>query len=80
MIEGKKYEEKVDIKEKIEEKLLKEYDENLGDSVDDMFNFSVDATKLTEKPMKPHIIPETGLNSGSVADSKKKKIPMKKKE
>lgn len=77
--EGKKYEEKVDIKEKIEDKLLKEYDENLGESVDDMFNFSVDATKLTEKPMKPHIIPETGLNSG-VSDSKKKKIPMKKKE
>jgi len=47
--------------------------------VDDMFNFSVDATKLTEKPMKPHIIPETGLNSG-ISDSKKKKIPMKKKE
>jgi hypothetical protein len=43
--------------------------------VDDMFNFSVDATKLTEKPMKPHIIPEMGLS-----DSKKKKIPMKKKE
>jgi DNA-directed RNA polymerase beta' subunit len=78
--EGKKYEEKVDILVKIEEKLLKEYDENLGDSVDNMFNFSVDATKLTEKPMKPHIIPEIGLNNGSVADSKKKKIPMKKKE
>jgi DNA-directed RNA polymerase beta' subunit len=77
--EGKKYEEKVDIVDKIEDKLLKEYDENLGESVDDMFNFSVDATKLTEKPMKPHIIPETGLNSG-VSDSKKKKIPMKKKE
>jgi DNA-directed RNA polymerase beta' subunit len=77
--EGKKYEEKVDIVDKIEDKLLKEYDENLGDSVDNMFNFSVDATKLTEKPMKPHIIPETGLNN-SVADSKKKKIPMKKKE
>ena len=78
--EGKKYEEKVDIKEKIEDKLLKEYDENLGDSVDNMFNFSVDATKLTEKPMKPHIIPDIGLNNGPVADSKKKKIPMKKKE
>lgn len=78
--EGKKYEEKVDIKEKIEDKLLKEYDENLGDSVDNMFNFSVDATKLTEKPMKPHIIPEIGLNNGPVADSKKKKIAMKKKE
>lgn len=78
--EGKKYEEKVDIKEKIEDKLLKEYDENLGDSVDNMFNFSVDATKLTEKSMKPHIIPEIGLNNGPVADSKKKKIPMKKKE
>lgn len=77
--EGKKYEEKVDIVDKIEDKLLKEYDENLGESVDDMFNFSVDATKLTEKPMKPHIIPETGLNSG-ISDSKKKKIPMKKKE
>lgn len=77
--EGKKYDEKVDILVKIEEKLLKEYDENLGDSVDDMFNFSVDATKLTEKPMKPHIIPEMGLNNGPVADSKKKKIPMKKK-
>jgi DNA-directed RNA polymerase beta' subunit len=75
--EGKKYEEKVDIKEKIEDKLLKEYDENLGDSVDNMFNFSVDATKLTEKSMKPHIIPEIGLNNG--VDSKKKKIPMKKK-
>jgi DNA-directed RNA polymerase beta' subunit len=78
--EGKKYEEKVDIVDKIEDKLLKEYDENLGESVDDMFNFSVDATKLTEKPMKPHIIPETGLNNAVVADSKKKKIPMKKKE
>jgi len=78
--EGKKYEEKVDILVKIEEKLLKEYDENLGDSVDNMFNFSVDATKLTEKPMKPHIIPEIGLNNGPVTDSKKKKIPMKKKE
>ena len=75
--EGKKYEEKVDIVDKIEDKLLKEYDENLGESVDDMFNFSVDATKLTEKPMKPHIIPDTGLNNG--VDSKKKKIPMKKK-
>lgn len=75
--EGKKYEEKMDIKEKIEEKLLKEYDENMGDSVDNMFNFSVDATKITEKPMKPHIIPETGLNNGP-ADSKKKKIAMKK--
>jgi DNA-directed RNA polymerase beta' subunit len=75
--EGKKYEEKVDIVDKIEAKLLKEYDENLGESVDNMFNFSVDATKLTEKPMKPHIIPETGLNNG--VDSKKKKIPMKKK-
>ena len=75
--EGKKYEERVDIVDKIEDKLLKEYDENLGESVDDMFNFSVDATKLTEKPMKPHIIPETGLNNG--VDSKKKKIPMKKK-
>jgi DNA-directed RNA polymerase beta' subunit len=79
-MEGKKYEEKVDIKEKIEEKLLKEYDENLGESVDDMFNFSVDATKLTEKPMKPHIIPDTGLNNAVGIDSKKKKIPMKKKE
>jgi DNA-directed RNA polymerase beta' subunit len=79
-IEGKKYEEKVDILDKIEEKLLKEYDENMGDSVDDMFNFSVDATKLTEKPMKPHIIPETGLSNTVVADSKKKKIPMKKKD
>ena len=78
--EGKKYEEKVDILDKIEEKLLKEYDENMGDSVDDMFNFSVDATKLTEKPMKPHIIPETGLSNAVVADSKKKKIPMKKKD
>ena len=78
-IEGKKYEEKVDIKENIEEKLLKEYDENLGDSVDNMFNFSVDATKLNEKPMKPHIIPEIGLNNGP-ADSKKKKISMKKKD
>ena len=78
--EGKKYEEKVDILDKIEEKLLKEYDENLGDTVDNMFNFSVDATKLTEKPMKPHIIPETGLNNVPVADSKKKKIQMKKKE
>ena len=77
--DGKKYEEKVDILDKIEEKLLKEYDENLGDSVDNMFNFSVDATKLTEKPMKPHIIPETGLNNGP-ADSKKKKIAMKKKD
>ena len=57
---------------------MKEYDENLGESIDDMFNFSVDATKLTEKLMKPHIIPEIGLNNG--ADSKKKKIPMKKKE
>ena len=76
--EGKKYEEKVDILVKIEDKLLKEYDENLGESIDDMFNFSVDATKLTEKLMKPHIIPEIGLNNG--ADSKKKKIPMKKKE
>ena len=75
--DGKKYEEKVDIKDKIEEKLLKEYDENLGDSVDNMFNFSVDATKITEKPMKPHIIPETGLNNGP-GDSKKKKIAMKK--
>ena len=56
---------------------MKEYDENLGDSVDNMFNFSVDATKITEKPMKPHIIPETGLNNGP-GDSKKKKIAMKK--
>jgi hypothetical protein len=52
----------------------------LGESIDDMFNFSVDATKLTEKLMKSHIIPEIGLNNGAVADSKKKKIPMKKKE
>jgi DNA-directed RNA polymerase beta' subunit len=78
--EGKKYVEKVDILDKIEEKLLKEYDENMGESVDDMFNFSVDATKLTEKPMKPHIIPETGLSNEVVSDSKKKKIPMKKKD
>jgi hypothetical protein len=30
--------------------------------------------------MKPHIIPETGLSNEVVSDSKKKKIPMKKKD
>ena len=65
------------IKEKIEEKLNKDYDDNLGDIVDSIFDFTVNTTEIPEKPMMPHILPETGLGESSTKG--KKKIVIKKK-
>ena len=65
------------IKEKIEEKLNKDYDDNLGDTIDSIFDFTVNTMEIPEKPMMPHILPETVLGESSTKG--KKKIIIKKK-
>jgi DNA-directed RNA polymerase beta' subunit len=65
------------IKEKIEEKLNKDYDDNLGDTIDSIFDFTVNTMEIPEKPMMPHILPETVLGVSSTKG--KKKIVIKKK-
>jgi len=66
--------------ESIEDKLTKEYEENLGEIMDAQFDFSFDATKNPEKQLTPHIFPDTGIEVKDEEPKKKKKVVAMKKK
>jgi len=83
-------ENKENLVEEIEDKLSKDYPENLGDTIDSQFDFVVDTTKNAEKQLTPHLFPETGLGKAvtkvepvsekqKVEEPKKRTIMLKKK-
>jgi len=76
----KAVEQKGSIASVIEEKLTKDYQENLGEVIDAQFDFTFDATKKTETQLAPHVFPEVAPKAEVKPEPKKntKKIAMKK--